>query len=527
MSADDLNLEMSAIDSLISKGDFHEALHRTNLLREIFPEDRIVMLNTTVFLSEIGAHTRNEGVLTSALAELVRFREEASYEPYRAQISFALGNGYSNLYTMKMEREKRVAQLFRDSYLQEAKKYQRETTKLVGKEDSELFARAHTNLGNTLDALGRAVEALLEYDDALRAKPTHAMAKCNKAMALRNLSSICGEGYTVPTLIEAYQILASVLQDGKGAGGLDSDAKSTFDAVARSIREEFDNPEILKVDLTHDKFDASGMTEFEKFYVRFCSDRRLFLNFHVIDHECEAAIVDPIFLSHIGGLEDEKKAYDLFKYFNQIKEDYMVARMMLVESQYRRPDLDSISKRTTLVNTLDYSVFNIYAGYLKSSFKQAYGILDKIAILINRFLDMGLQDKKIAFDEIKGKRSIWNDSNDEPRMKVVERENLALYALYDIARDLNSAKFRELRAIRHALVHRRLLVYEDWAAPTLKDAEDSTTYDRLLSDTISLMRLVKAAIVYLFAFVDSENRKKREGLEGPVMRLHLDDSQGI
>ncbi|GAI13236.1 unnamed protein product, partial [marine sediment metagenome] len=57
----------------------------------------------------------------------------------------------------------------------------------------------------------------------------------------------------------------------------------------------------------------------------------------------------------------------------------------MVQSQFKRDDFDRISKRTTFVNTLDYSIFNIYIGLLKSAFKEAYNILDKISRFINEY----------------------------------------------------------------------------------------------------------------------------------------------
>ena len=115
------------------------------------------------------------------------------------------------------------------------------------------------------------------------------------------------------------------------------------------------------------------------FYIEFCSKHKLFLNFHIHEDNCEASIVDPIFISMITPIDDNETYNNLAKHINQIKEDYAIARLLLVQSQFKREDFDNISKRTTFVNTLDYSMFNIYVGLLKSAFKEAYNILDKIS----------------------------------------------------------------------------------------------------------------------------------------------------
>ena len=124
---------------------------------------------------------------------------------------------------------------------------------------------------------------------------------------------------------------------------------------------------------------------------------------------------------------------------------------MLVQSQIRRKDFDSISRRTTFINPLDYSQTNIYTGLLKSAFKEAFNILDKIAVFLNRYYNLGFNENAIYFD------SIWvNDKKKNPtiREEILKTENLRLYALYDIYKDFQSGYYQTMKDIRHALTHR-------------------------------------------------------------------------
>jgi hypothetical protein len=79
--------------------------------------------------------------------------------------------------------------------------------------------------------------------------------------------------------------------------------------------------------------------------------------------------------------------------------------MSLVQSQYTTPDFSAISQQTTLVNLLDYSVSNIYVGQLKSAYKEAFSALDKIAILVNHYLDLGFPEDRCDY------RNVWYEHN--------------------------------------------------------------------------------------------------------------------
>ena len=171
---------------------------------------------------------------------------------------------------------------------------------------------------------------------------------------------------------------------------------------------------------------------------------------------------NPIFINLLLPIGDNETYYKLSKSINQIKEDYAVARLLLVQSQFKRDDFNSISKRTTFVNTPDDSLFNLYIGLLKSSFKDIYNILDKIARFINEFFNLGLdENKSIHFTDIK----LWNDRLSKnkwsTKLEISESNNPSLCALYDIYLDLdcNKGYHKNLRDNRNKLVHEKLVIH--------------------------------------------------------------------
>jgi HEPN superfamily protein len=64
-------------------------------------------------------------------------------------------------------------------------------------------------------------------------------------------------------------------------------------------------------------------------------------------------------------------------------------------------DFSVISEQTTLASLHDYSVSNIYVGYLKAAYKEVIGVLDKIAVLLNHYLSLGLREDSCYY------RSVW------------------------------------------------------------------------------------------------------------------------
>lgn len=234
------------------------------------------------------------------------------------------------------------------------------------------------------------------------------------------------------------------------------------------------------------------------------------------DH-CEVAIADPIFISLITDTKDNDTFYRLAKYINQIKEDYAVARLLLVQSQFKRKDFDRISQRTTFVNALDYAQFNLYVGLLKSSFKEAYNILDKIAVFINDYYKLGLPEDKIYFTSVWRKKDIIRD-------EILQSKNISLYALYDIYQDFKSDECERIRDIRNALTHQKLSVFDSMITNwDKKDDKYNIGYDTMLDKTTELLRLAKSAIIYMVNYVNlDENKKRGNGLVAP---MYVDTSQ--
>lgn len=513
----DIEEELKGISSLIIQGQFKEALLRIENYEKQYPSDKTIHVNKSGFLVDIGFGLHDKKLVQQGLDIGEQYLVSSKKIKYESIIHYNLANGYLSLFGLN-ERGLGIEAIPQSVNLQKAKSHFRNAIRLCDYHDPNNEKQTWVNYGNCLDTLGRGVEALYAYDEALKIDNKFSMAIGNRAKALRFFADISGV-YRSAVYIQAYQDLKAIINndDLKVIGGLR--AKESFKKEMQKIENMTKDKEVLAKKITHHKYDSIGLSEFEIFYLDFCIKEKLFLNFHIHEDKCDASIHDPIFINLITKLEDNITFFKLAKQINQIKEDYATARLLLVQSQFRRQDIDNISKRTTFVNTLDYSQFNLYRGLLKAAFKEAFNILDKVSVFINDYLKLGIPEERIYFT------SIWYCNNcKKMKEEILSSRNISMYALYDIYQDFKSGYYEKIKNIRDALIHRRLVIYESLPTPRDKnDAKHNVSYSEMLSETISLLRMVKSAIIYLINYVNIEENKKRQG--GPIAKMFVDTEQ--
>jgi tetratricopeptide (TPR) repeat protein len=270
--------------------------------------------------------------------------------------------------------------------------------------------RLWTNLGNLYEVVGRPVEAIDCYERALFRDEKFGMALGNNAITMEALAPITR--YPNTYRIYAHQLYQSAFINEQSVidiGG--AQALEVFErhdtALVRRFTES-GNAELLDKDLHHEHYDESSLSDFVSFYTDFCIRHNLYLNLHIFDKTADASIGDAVIPRLVTRIEDgdeQQYVHDIIFRLNEIIEAYMTARMSLVQSQYTTPDFSAISQQTTLVNLLDYSVSNIYVGQLKSAYKEAFSALDKIAILVNHYLDLGFPEDRCDY------RNVWYEHN--------------------------------------------------------------------------------------------------------------------
>lgn len=316
-----------------------------------------------------------EGV--RGLAKLLE-AEDPRIRPWRRALFYSLGNGYSELAANKQ----RSGHDPDDPLLQETKHaYRKAIAAEVGDNSPHLMAEIFTNYGNALSACGRHYEALLAYDEALRAEPTHSMALGNKGIELAHYAYLARQ-HAGLLLAEAYELCRTAAEDD----GLDSRGLAEARATFASHRDALE-PTYLgcqdRLQTARAQQEASVQpTRVEEYHHRFAAENGLYLNLCFHGWPCEQKHIDGLFFDYVVSIDDPHTFNRFARYFNQAKEDYATARYLLAETLRPTPLRNRLSDRTPYADLLEHADYGLQAGLAKTAFASAYNVLDKIAVFL-------------------------------------------------------------------------------------------------------------------------------------------------
>ncbi len=496
--------------ALIRDGQTDRAFQRISAFQGDASVTRFTLIRVLV---STGQQRRDRAVLLCALDAFERLKSKAR-GPLGPDAYYDIANGYLELHDLAVRED--GANVFDcEETATAAVRY--------GQRSAANGPSALTNLGNLYDEIGRPLEALDCYEQALAIDPDFGMALGNKAMAIQTLASVTR--YPVTHLIQAHQLYqAAIAQaDSVAAAGLDGalDSFRNHDEAIVGYLTSIGREDRLDQDLRHETYDDSTLTDFVRFYTRFCLRRDLYLNTHLADRAAAGSIGDeivPTLVTRAGDSDGRRYVEDIMFRFNEILESYMTARMALIQSQYACDDFWAVSRQTTLVNLEDGSASNIYVGHLKTAYKEAFAALDKIAILINHYLGLGLPEQRCYYG------TVWYEHDQEgkprdPRVLApqVKASGYRLFGLYLLCKDLCGSKYSD---IRNALTHRYLRVYTADPKP-----KGTYLFDDLTATTIEVIYKVKCAIVYAALFLwHTENEKHGDR---PTTQVRLGTEQDL
>jgi len=387
-----MQTKFNNIKAMIQQEKHSDALKAWEELKSEYPNDMNIILNEPALLIDIGGIVKDQEMLTNGINKGRTLLEKGVPAENKAVIHYNVGNGYLNLFGSG-PRDNALSRINNDN-LQSAKYHFRQALK--SNPNDGLMVNILANYGNCLDSLGRSLDALYCYDDALGIDPNHSMSIGNRALAKLLFANISG-AYRTRTYIETYQELRSIIdkEDLLLIGGYT--ANESFKEKSSKIEVLFDDKSMLDQDISCGKDELKYSTVFEEYYFDFCKKHRLFLNFHTGTHNCQYEILDSAFISIITRVDEGTRFYSLAKKVNDIKEDFLTSKLLLAQSEFRRDDFDNISQKVIFANTLDYANNTIYTALLKSSFRICYNILDKIAFFINDYLNLNMKDSRIYF----------------------------------------------------------------------------------------------------------------------------------
>ena len=383
---------------------------------------------------------------------------------------------------------------------------------------------ALTNLGNLMNMVGRFVEAIAYWDDALVIEPNFGMASGNRGYALSYYA------HGLHDRADAAQLLRAALGDLRAAlqQPLQDEARTAFTAVRERIERVLD-PAFVSRGLPANEPPKRARPA-EVRYRRWALEHRLFLTpLNDVDKSWAAAR-DTLTLPPMVAPLDQGPKYAGF--FNQMKQEFVSARYLCYEAE-NEEGVHFSDRDVLLFNTLDYPAYSLATEKLKCAFRMSYSLLDKVSYFLNDYLSLGISDQRVSF------RSLWYEQGDRRmplRPDLRQRENWPLRGLFWVSKDLSegAAGFRDalepdardVALIRNHLEHKYLKLHDGiWCEPSYAEAKElsfltdslAKSVDRsdFAAKTLRLIKTARAGLIYLSLAVWQEERF-RESLRDPT-----------
>ena len=479
-----------------------EALKLLRIYGKEYADDPNFLLNSGGLFIDIGSALRNSSLVNNGIKLIEKTLANSSERQTRAVLLYNLGNGYSELHTIR----KGAPDFSFDpdsTPLVQAKARYREALELSDSLDSGTAVELFINYANCLSGLGRSVEAIFAYKKALAYEPDHPMAWGNLGVELEYFAFVAGNP---AILVDAHEALVRAL-DGKHAQRIASPhARIHFEEALQRIEQQLNRISVGDRRLHRPEFQRPHSAHYEA-YVEFCLKHGLFLNFCLDNPVCARRLGDSVTISPITEIDDEATFPRLARVVNEIKERYAAARLLVFEACDHPYAVDPYDEITGYLGNLDYAVYGTRSAKLKIAFETTYNVLDKIAFFVNDYLALGIREREVSFS------SIWRVRGaGHLRPAILQLGNPHLFGLYDISRDFEpEGSLRQLKVIRNLLAHRYLVLHIEGVHWTTE--ADSQKYHlgyrEFFERTIELLQVVRSAVIYLIAFIDQEEQKKR------------------
>jgi hypothetical protein len=369
-------------------------------------------------------------------------------------------------------------------------------------------ASVFTNLGNSFSSFGRGLEAIELYDVALEVVPQFAMALGNRGSAAHTLlPNIPDPRHATLLAAHAYRNFKAALASNAVWQAEDPSATEHFAKIAGLIEGKIDPEKVIQANPL-DKY-SLGRSNAEKSYRRWSLTHNLFLNPLTAIGPHAIAATDrlnlPSYMSRVGD------PLTLIAWFNQMKQEYVAARWFLYEGTQPQHK-HFVDNAVFLINTLDYPALGIQVEKLRASFRIAFGLLDKVAGFINVYYELGMDPQRVDI------RNVWHTKKGDVRPEFLDKPNLALRGLYWLALDIIgddpidqdsiSPDAAELKRLRNLLEHRCLVLREMNVSDSM-GAVETASLDDFECQAMQILRLARAALMYLTFSMRKEESKRR------------------
>ena len=255
-----------------------------------------------------------------------------------------------------------------------------------------------------------------------------------------------------------------------------------------------------------------GDTEEEQQYRKWCLNERLFINPMNESLTENLAARDVFHLPNHSYMFQEPARYP--DYFNLLKQEYVSARYRLFVAIHNRAP-EFIMREVLLLDGGENQILGHQTEELRSAYRSAYSIFDKIGIFLNSYLKLGLKPKQVNF------RHIWFQKKyNQPRQlhPIFEQsQNWALEGLFFLSKDLYDDTFQEvaepdaaqLNLLRNQVEH-RFLMLQQLSKETPRGDQWTISVRDFQHKTLRLLRLAREAMFHLSIAMCIEEQEREK-----------------
>ena len=378
--------------------------------------------------------------------------------------------------------------------------------------DPVVACQIRTNLANRLNSLGRPMAANEQWLKALEIEPGFAKALANRAKGMAYFAStVYDPGHTVMLLAAARSSFDAALDD---CAIWESGDRAS---VAPGLIEERERVARFLTEAKYDeRFDTTrwslGSTDEERTYRRWCLRERLFLNPLNEVYTESVAANDVLHLPSHTYQVDEPARFP--SYFNLLKQEYVSARYRLYRAVHQ-DDPDFVMRDVLMLGGDGYQVLGHCTEDLRSAFRCAYSIFDKIGLFLNDYFQVGLKAREVNFRRIWVEKPKGSDVNLRPVFE--NRPNWPLRGLYFLSKDLFDPDLGEvaepdaddLDRLRNQIEH-RFLSLQLYPEMVSTETHQWMTIDELQGRSLRILKMAREALVYLSLAMHREEALRQQ-----------------
>jgi tetratricopeptide (TPR) repeat protein len=498
--------DMNNINEILTNINSHSPDEVLNIFALIFENS----------LSDNDIKSLESGIESSSNVDLTRFNDEQ-----KSTFHYFLANGWS--YILQLRYPNSYAAPLNGSKEFENEIYNLRCAWQLTKEKKDVRAcEILTNMGCAFDHIGRFSEAQDYFNQALAINPNFGMAIGNKGFGLYRYAREVFDG--VHQFI-FMQYAREYLLEACDKADVYNEARRGFKKYAEHIATVYPKKELNDFKQYGNFFQKLSLDEVR--YRKWCIDNILFLN-PLNDVLSQTVVAQDILHTPTMTLKNgEKPIYQSI--YNQMKQEFVSARFLFYEGVTANEPHFS-DKDVRLYFAFDTPIYALSIEKVKISFRMCFSIFDKIAYLINIYLNLGISNHRVSF------RSIWHINGDRKRPineQLFSSQNIALQGLFWLSKDLDEGvdspiepEAKEIATMRNFMEHKSFKVVE-MKNPCWDEFPETYEIERkdFYAKAFKILKLTRSALIYLSSFIyEEESIRKRDGLTVPIEMPIINDA---